>query len=212
MGIDKSNIEIAEEAIYIEREILNEIVGAQDQYTTAVGGIVFLDLQKEFIKCKKINVNNIQIKKLEKRLHIYFTGITRYSQLVLKEQNKRNELGQNDVALNRMKELTDEFLNILNCGDDIDKIGNMLHENWNLKKGLASSVSNIEINEMYQSALQAGATGGKLLGAGAGGFLMIYVPENFQSNVSQKLSKYKKIDFNFEESGSKIGIINNLFE
>ncbi len=213
MGIKKNNIEIAEEAIYIERELLREIVGVQDQYTTAIGGVVYLEMYGKQITCKKMeSEDNCQLKKIENNLQLYFTGITRYSQSVLVEQNERNIEGKNKKILDRMKHLTTEFLYLINNGGDVNLAGEMLNENWNLKKELSSNVTNTEINSMYTKALEAGALGGKLLGAGGGGFLMMFVPNEFQNNVSKKLSKYKKIDFNFEKSGSKVALMNNLIE
>lgn len=193
---------LAKEACQIEIDILNHPIGKQDQYAGAFGNLNFIKFNAddtvlvEPILCKE------DIKKeLDNNLMLFYTGMASFSADVLPEQKERVAINYN--FLDRMVELAEELKKTL-VNNDIKEFGNILHENWILKKQLASKISNPIIENYYQRALAAGASGGKILGSGGGGFLLVYCEDKNKERVRQSLTNLKETKFSFETDGSKI--------
>jgi len=193
---------LAQKACQIEIDILGHPIGKQDQYIAAYGGFNFIRFNRDEsvfvdpIICKK------EIKdKLNKNLLLFYTGIERISSSILTEQ--KNNIDDNKRYIDSMVKISEEMRqNIVN--NDFKTVGNYLHNGWLNKKKVATKVSNERIDHLYEKAIKAGATGGKISGAGGGGFLLLYCEERFQKNVKEALSDIKETPFNFEPQGSKI--------
>ncbi len=193
---------LAKEAIYIEREKCGEYGGVQDQIAAAYGGFNRIDFSADGINVRPVNIPSERLENLNSRLMLFFSGTSRISSEIAKEQS--TNLNKNTDTLAKMKLLTDEAEKLLVSSRDLDGFGELLDYTWNLKQTLASNISNSEVDEIYGTAKSAGAIGGKLLGAGGGGFLLLYVPENAQEKVRSALSRYMYVPFAFEHDGSKI--------
>lgn len=198
--------QLARDACKIEIDILGNPIGKQDQYAVAYGGLNRYQFNADGtvytdpIICKKGTKDYLQ-----KHLMFFYTGITRKSSTVLTEQKQK--IPQKMNQLDKLIEVTNQAQRALQ-ENDLDKIGHMLNEAWQIKKQFACNVTNPEIEKMYDSAMNAGALGGKILGAGGGGFLMLYVPLHRQDDVGKALESYKQVSIEFEPQGSKIIYIN----
>lgn len=193
---------LAREACRIEIEALGNPIGKQDQYAVAYGGLRKYQFNAdETVFDQPVICANETKQLLESKLLFFYTGITRESRTVLTEQ--KQNISCRMKYLDRLVELADEANKEIEA-NDISHIGDMLDEAWQLKKQMASNVSNALIDDMYGAARRAGALGGKILGAGGGGFLMLYVPEEKQENVRDVLKKFKEAKIRFEPQGSKI--------
>lgn len=201
----KNKEEIAQEACHIEIDLLKEPIGKQDQYACACGGLNFI----EFDPSGRVNIEKIFLttkgyNKLEKNLLLFYTGQTRAASSILNDQKKNTINNNKNIEnLHKMvtlaKELKNELLN-----DNIDAMGEILHKGWLYKKELASGISNKFIDLHYEKAIRNGALGGKILGAGGGGFLLFYVPENKHQKVRQALKDLKELEFRFDNKGTNI--------
>lgn len=202
-GKSVSNQELAYQAIEIEQDMLKENVGSQDQAMSAVGGFQHVRfVGQRDIRYSPVIMSQQRKDDLLSRLSIFYTGIQRAANEVAGEQIKRTQI--NVPYLNDMKALVGEARAVLEGSGGLTEFGKLLDTTWKLKRSLSSKISNPEIDEMYQAAMNAGAVGGKLLGAGAGGFLLIYREPDAAASVSQALSGLKEVDFKFEPDGSKI--------
>lgn len=195
--------ELAKTAIHIEQNLIKEHVGSQDQTFAAYGGLNTI----EFLQSGEIVVNPIilppeRLSEFEGSLMLFFTGISRIASEVAKDQIEKTEV--NEPSLHAMKKLVDDAFDILTSNTDLRLFGEMLNETWRLKRSLSGKISNSEIDDMYATALKAGALGGKLLGAGGGGFMLFFVPQGKQEGVKAALSNYLHIPFNFDFGGSEI--------
>lgn len=196
---------LASQACQIEINILKKPIGKQDQYIAAYGGFQYIKFNSngsvsvDPIICKEETKRN-----LEYRLLLFYTGITRSADPILAKQTN-NMASQKDkrAIMNEMVLLAGKMQNALNK-NNLDAFGEMLHENWILKKQMAEGVSNPQIDKWYETALKNGAIGGKLLGAGGGGFLLFYAPEDKHKKIINALSDLIYQDFSFESQGSKI--------
>lgn len=194
---------LAAEACHIEMNILNEPVGKQDQYAAAYGGIRFIQFNPDdSVFCDPIVLSPTTRDELLRHLQLFYTGITRPAASVLKEQKEKTEL--NKEVLYEMREQAKQIREILIKGRHLSSIGDILHQGWLLKRKLASNVSNQSIDAYYEAAMAAGALGGKILGAGGGGFLLLFVEPQNQKEVRLALSNLREIEFEFEPQGSKI--------
>ena len=196
-------MELAYDAIRLERDILKEYVGCQDQVFAAVGGFNLI----EFIETNNIVVHRIPISKerldeLESGLLLFYSGIRRRASII--EQQKVDNLAQNTQQLIQMRKLVDSAYAVITGNGSLSKFGELLNTTWQIKRELASGVSDRRIDAMYRSALEAGAIGGKLLGAGGGGFLLLYVPPERQDSVRNSLKSYHEIDFSINAPGTHI--------
>lgn len=195
---------LAQLAIHIEQNILKETVGCQDQTLTAHGGLHCV----YFFPNRNISVHPViapekRIQMLQNHLLLFFTGLSRYADPVAKSKVANFQMKKKELL--RMHRMVKESLDILQDEtEDLLSFGELLHESWQLKKSLSEKVSSPQINEIYEKAIQAGAVGGKLLGAGGGGFMLFFVPLNKQEAVKQALSCLLHVPFRFENSGSTI--------
>lgn len=192
---------LAEEAITIELDILKAPIGWQDQYIAAYGGFRLLWFgQHEAVDVLPVDGRSDDLKRLNDNLMLLYTGITRKSSTVLNEQV--NNIKHKYAVLDELKGFVHEA-NACIVSGDVDEIGRLLHESWQLKKSLASRVSNPEIDTLYRRALLAGAIGGKIAGAGGGGFLLLYCPYEKQQEAKDAL-QLKELPFNINAPGTKV--------
>ena len=188
---------LARDACDIEINILGNPIGKQDQYATAYGGLRrFWFEPDDSVIAELFHTSEV----LEKHLMLFDTGIQRSANTILSEQKR----AASPTSLLKIRELVPRFCNAL-MRDDFDKVGQLLHENWQLKRGLAGSISNDQLDTTYRLALDAGALGGKLLGAGGGGYFLFYVPPVQQGEVISALDGLAgHTSFRFEPSGSQL--------
>ena len=199
-----SNYALAKSAIFIEKKILNESCGYQDQFACAVGGFNEINFKKNKMHIKPASISNNKKKALEDNTLIFFTGVTRHANLIEKEKIKNMKLNKilyKDIY-NVAKEAKKIFASNISTVDFLCEISSLMKESWNLKKNLSLKVSNDYIDKIYQYALSNGATAGKILGAGGGGFMMLLTKSQDEKNrLISKLSKLKLVNFKFENSG-----------
>ena len=197
--------EIAAEACIVELNQLHEPIGKQDQYGTAIGGLKIIEfLPDDSVKIHPIILSAKSYQKLNQNLLLFYTGMTHSSNEILKEQNNNLLIDQKkNNTLQRMVELVDTMYTSL-ITDKIDDIGLILHTNWLLKKSLANNISNPIVDNYYKLALKNGALGGKLLGAGGGGFLLFYCPLENQDKLRWVLHDLKELPFEIENFGTQL--------
>jgi D-glycero-alpha-D-manno-heptose-7-phosphate kinase len=201
-GLHVSAEKLAADACKIEIEILGHPIGKQDQYISAFGGFNYIQFNKDgTVFVDPIICNNETKILLHNKLMLFYTGIVRVSSSILTEQ--KNKTSMNLSYLDKMVDLAKDLRDHL-VHNKIDEIGSILHEGWLLKKKLANGITTPQIDEYYEKARKAGASGGKILGAGAGGFLLLYCDEKYQPKVREVLSDLKESPFKFEPQGSKI--------
>lgn len=196
---------IAREACELEIEKLGEPIGKQDQYGTAVGGLKFIRFKSDdSVEVEPLAVSRQKLSELEGNLLLFYTGLTHSAGEILQEQNK-NVAGEDKKFQNlvKMTELAYELREAVVAGK-LDDFGRILNENWLLKRELASQISNDKIGKYYDLAMANGALGGKLLGAGGGGFLLFYCPKEKQKRLRSALSDLWELPFAMESSGTKI--------
>ena len=204
LGRYMSPQDLSREAIRVERDLLQEPVGCQDQVAVAYGGLNRI----EFLPNGKFEVRPLILFparrfQLESSLMMFFTGFTRDAGGI--EQAKIQNFERKKVELRRMYDMVSEGARILeDDATSIDDFGLLLHEAWMLKRSLASSVASSSIDDIYDRAIAAGAIGGKLLGAGGGGFMLFYVPPDLQGSVKCALAELVHVPFAFDRGGSQI--------
>lgn len=204
-GKVKSKLDYAKEAIYIEKEILNENVGVQDQLAAACGGLNYMKLSSSGYEVNPIILSKERKLVLDSNLLLYYTGISRFATEVLTEQIEKTKERKVMVELKDIYNMVQDGIKILS--DDsipLSDFGNLLDKTWQAKKKLSSAISNGPIDEMYEIAIKSGALGGKLLGAGGGGFFLFYVNKENQELFREKMENFIEIPFSFEEEGSRI--------
>lgn len=196
---------IAREACEVEIDKLGEPIGKQDQYGTAIGGLKFI----RFFQDGRVEVEPMVIgkdvqKELNDNLLLFYTGLTHSAGQILKEQNINLQNEQDKFnSLKQMTQLAWEMKNTLIAGK-LDEFGSILNENWLLKRSLASQITNEAVDFYYEKAMQSGALGGKLLGAGGGGFLLFYCPKERQNRLRASLSDLYELPFDLEYSGTRV--------
>jgi D-glycero-alpha-D-manno-heptose-7-phosphate kinase len=195
---------LAREAAHLEIDILGEPIGPQDQYAAAFGNLNHIRFNPDGkVDVTPIICNPETKMQLQKNLLLFYTGITRSTKTVLTEQQKNTETDSKKFEnLQKMKYLAEELRDALN-NNTITQFGEILHKGWLLKRELASTITNPDIDVWYETALRAGAIGGKLLGAGGGGFLLFYCPEEKKHSVIAALP-LEHVSFDFDNNGSKI--------
>jgi D-glycero-alpha-D-manno-heptose-7-phosphate kinase len=194
---------LARTAIYLERDVLYESVGFQDQIFASYGGfnhVKFYGAKRYEIE--RININENLTSELSESLVMFYTGRTRRASDI--EENKLKKIDSNIKTLDRMRECVDDALKILSSGKPFDEIGSLLDESWQLKRTLSREVSNGYIDELYELGMKNGALGGKLLGAGGGGFLLFYVPRRSMEKFKNALSHLHEVNFSLNAQGSSI--------
>jgi D-glycero-alpha-D-manno-heptose-7-phosphate kinase len=193
---------LASEACEIEIDILGSPIGIQDQYIAAFGGLKAFTFQKDgSVTVQSLQFTSWEHLLLSSRLLLFYLNKTRKSASILKEQ-RRNIINKVE-SLCRIRDLAINLRENLK-GDNLDYIGHIMHKGWLEKKSLAKKVSNPEIDKLYDMALDAGAVGGKVAGAGGGGFLLLYVPREKQDKVRKRLGQLRELPFMFEMEGTKV--------
>ncbi|HEX6123141.1 MAG TPA: hypothetical protein VFY89_08270, partial [Ktedonobacterales bacterium] len=206
-GRPLSTLELAEEACAIEIEKLGMPIGKQDQYFAAFGGLNAITFSAAGCAPRPLRVTEATRRTLEANLMLFFTGTAHTSTHILAAQREATARQRSGVieALHHIKGLAERAIVALE-GDQPDRIGELLHENWIQKKRLASGITNAAIDEDYSEALAQGALGGKITGAGGGGFLMLYCPQERQERVTKALEArgLRRMDFGFDTEGARV--------
>jgi D-glycero-alpha-D-manno-heptose-7-phosphate kinase len=194
--------ELLKKSIYLERGYLKESVGCQDQTLAVYGGFNFVSFDKKKIKVKKIKISDKYLKKLENNLFLIYTNNSRYASKI--EKKKIFRIEQKKQSYMQIKEMTLKALNIMEKGKNIDLIGHLLRDYWEIKKKLSNEVTHKKIDEIYKKGLKAGALGGKILGAGGGGFMLFYCPKKNHKKFKEQLKNYYMTKFTFTSNSSRI--------
>lgn len=201
-GEKLSKMELAKEAIYLERVLCNEAGGVQDQLAVAFGGLNKITFDADGYKILPIEISHKSKKQFNENLLLIFTGFSHFSGEVSVAQ--QNNIPHKISELNEMKSLVAEGEKILVSGTDLDDFGKLLDYTWQLKRTLSDRISTDEIDELYSAARKAGALGGKILGAGSGGFMLLYVPQERRIDVEKIFDPSRIIPFEFEDDGTKL--------
>ncbi len=199
-----SKYKIAKEACAVEIEKIGEPIGKQDQFAAAFGGLKFYEfLQNGYVNVEPVIMAPESYNKLEDNLLMFYLGGTHSASAILKEQSNNVKSIDKASVQKQMCDITRTLKEELQK-NNVDAMGELLYENWMLKKSLASGITNPLIDDAYERAINAGATGGKLLGAGGAGFLLFYVPQDKQVSVRAALSDLREMDFEMDNSGASI--------
>ena len=194
---------LAKESIYLEQTLLKENVGIQDQILTVHGGFNHVKILSDgSFNVSPITLSIEKKEKVESNILMFYTGISRYASKVAGDSIKAIPKKQADLL--EMQKLVDVAADIISNGNDFDDFGRLLHETWKIKRSLASSIAPDYIQEIYSTAMKAGALGGKLLGAGGGGFMIFYVTQEKKQQVLEALSNLLLVPFKIDNIGSKI--------
>lgn len=195
---------LAAGACEVEIDLLKEPIGKQDQYAAAYGGLNVIEFKPDgHVRVEPVYLSKENKALLQDNLMMFYIGNIRSASAILAEQRKNTSAEDKFKALQNMVSLVFDLRDNLLAGR-LDEMGKILHENWLLKQQLASGITNPTINDIYQTALKNGALGGKLLGAGGGGFMLFYCPKQNQEKLKNALSGIRPFDFNFENDGSKL--------
>ena len=195
--------QLAKEACHIEIERLNRPIGKQDQYAAAYGGMNQIKfMADESVRIEPIVIRREVREELFGNLMMFYTGVTRDAHEILSKQ--KSGMHANKEIQDRMRDMTNDATAILADGKDLDAFGKMLDKAWKLKVKMSDAISSQEISGYYDRATKAGALGGKILGAGGGGFLLFYVPKNAQGKVREALQGLLQMPVDFEPEGSRI--------
>lgn len=193
---------LANEACRIEREILGKPIGIQDQYIAAYGGLRFMEFATNGdVITHRLNLSERTMRRLSNNLLLFFTGVTRKADTILEEQ--KTNIKDKLTILSEMKDIAHTACHEIQK-ENIDEVGDLLHKSWLLKKQLASQISNSALDDMYDTARKAGAIGGKISGAGGGGFLLLYTPQGHQEEVRDALKDFQEYPFTLGQDGSKV--------
>ena len=202
--------QIAEDAYFIQREILNLPIGKQDEYAAAYGGLNFIEFSEKNISVEPLKVDSEVKKCLEKNLLLFFTKKTRQASTILQRQEDSIKGKDNSVieAMIEVKNNAYQIKEALERGN-LNRFGNLLDEAWNSKKKMSPEISNDYLDSIYEIATRNGALGGKIAGAGGGGYFMFYCEEDKQENLKNAMQaeKLEFLDFNFSDKG--VTILNN---
>lgn len=193
-----SSNELARNAYYIERHLCGDKIGKQDQYAAAYGGFNVIRFDKDEVKYRKLDVGGM----FQNNLFVYHTGIQRSAALVLETQIAKTQTYAGKNILKKMVDLTNDAVEAFTNGN-YNYIGHALNKTWELKKSLSRDISNPVIDDLYNNGIKAGALGGKLLGAGAGGYMLFYVPENNHEKFQSEMQFCNRLHFKFETEGAK---------
>ena len=193
---------LADDAIYLERVLCNESGGIQDQIAASFGGFNRIDFDADGYRVRPVIISKERKEQLNKNLMLFFTGFSRFSSDIA--DNQKAATKDKTAQLNEMKELVDESEKILTSKTDLAEFGKLLDYTWKLKRGITKAISNDSIDVLYKKAIDEGAVGGKLLGAGGGGFMLFYVEEDKQEKVKEALKQLLYVPFEFETGGTRI--------
>ncbi len=202
MGEIVSAERLAREACGIEIDMLKKPIGIQDQYIAAYGGLRFFEFKSDGeVKVEKVKISPDSHRMLNDSFLLFFTGVSRRADTVLNEQ--KSNIKHRITELREIKQMAHQARSDIETGN-FNSFGRLMNQSWALKKKLAGSISNGSINEMYETAQRAGAIGGKITGAGGGGFLMLYVPYEKQNAVRTALDGLQELPFRLEADGTKV--------
>lgn len=202
-GVMSSKHELACEAIHVERDVLKELVGVQDQIETSYGGLNKITIQPSGnFEVIPMILPPDRIQALQDHLLLFYTGVARNASDIAAEQIK--SIPNKKAELFAIRQMVDEGVKILSSNSNLNDFGRLLHESWKLKRQIATGISPEFVDAIYSAALEAGALGGKLLGAGGGGFILFFVEPDLQKQVCAALDKLLLVPFKFENSGSQI--------
>lgn len=194
--------ELANRACQIEIDVLGHPIGKQDQYAAAYGGVNYFTFERNgTVQREKILISNNDLRNMNRKLMMFYTGIRRSADGILSRQSKetKNKMEVLTFMRNQANRMRDELVQ----NGFIPDFAKMLDEAWQKKKSITSGISNPEIDELYQKAISAGASGGKLLGAGGGGFILLYCDEQYQPAVREALG-LRELDFEISLNGSRV--------
>ncbi|MDY3909016.1 MAG: kinase [Eubacterium sp.] len=194
---------LAKDAIYLERELCREAGGIQDQIAVAYGGLNRINFSEDDFEVEPIIIAPERKKKLNDNLMLFFTGFSRFSSGIAKSQQKVIQ-EKKTTQLLEMLTLVDEAQKILTSSGDLNAFGELLDYTWKLKRTVTDNITNDSIDSLYQRGIRAGALGGKLLGAGGGGFLLFYVEEDKQERVKEEMRDLLYVPFHFENGGTRV--------
>ncbi len=198
-----SRMQLALDAIRVEQERLKENVGSQDQVMAAFGGFNRLDFSRNgHIQVSPVLLARERLLALQDRLLLVYTGISRTASEIAGEQIKATLRKRQELTA--IYQMVDEAMGILQGQGSLDELGKLLHEGWRIKRSLTDKVSTSQIDEIYDAARRAGAIGGKILGAGGGGFLLLLVRPEDKAKVRSALDSLLQVPVEFEHSGSRI--------
>jgi len=203
-GEYRSAEHLAHEAIHVEQDLMQEHVGSQDQIAAAYGGFNTIEFHPDqTCSVSPIIVSSSRQQELQNHLMFFFTGLSRFSSDIAK--SKISNIKNRSAELHAIRQMVNAGLDILGSSHTpLDEFGRLLHEGWERKRSLSEKVSNSEIDQIYAIARSAGAIGGKITGAGGGGFMLLFVPPEKQANVSESLSKLIHVPIQFESTGSRV--------
>src|SRR3989344_4256127 len=195
---------LAKNAIHVEQNIIKENVGSQDQISAAFGGFNRIAFRhNDTLQASPVILAKDRLHELQAHLMLCFTGFSRIASDIAR--SKIENFKSREVEIKRMGEMVDEAIQVLHSANgSISEFGKLLHQSWLYKRSLSDKVSTPEIDSIYEEAISAGATGGKILGAGGGGFLLLFVKPNLQSQVRERLKHLIHVPFEFEDSGSRV--------
>jgi D-glycero-alpha-D-manno-heptose-7-phosphate kinase len=197
-----SKEKLAQDAIYLERKLCEENGGVQDQIAASYGGFNRIDFSQDGFNVKPIIISKERKCELDENLMLFFTGFSRFSSDIASEQQKATSNKTKELL--EMLKLVDEAEEILTSKSNLNEFGRMLDYTWKLKRGITNRISTSDIDNLYQKAIDAGALGGKLMGAGGGGFMVFYVEKDKQHNVRHALKDLLHVPFNFENKGTSV--------
>ncbi|MGK7958616.1 MAG: GHMP kinase [Crocosphaera sp.] len=196
-------LDLAYEAIYVERHLVNDRVGCQDQLMSAMGGFNLVEFRtEEDIVVNRVSISPQRLAEFESHLFIVFTGIKRRASQVVEKQLKR--VGDNTETLKNMRKMVDQGWNILTSNQSLAAFGELLDKAWVAKRSLDTVISNPEIDRMYQLGQEAGAWGGKLLGAGAGGFMLFFAPPEVHPKLAKAFANHQILSVKINAPASQI--------
>lgn len=202
-GVYVSAARLAEQACHIEIDVLGEPIGRQDQYATAFGGLRWIRFNPDdTVEVEPIVCTRETLASLQKHCMLFYLGSSRAASEVLAEQQANVE--DNYEVMCQMRDLVPDFVRILQRGTNLAELGELLHQNWMLKRRLASGITNEDIDEYYTAALSAGALGGKMLGAGDTGFFLVFCEPHVQGRVREALGELRYFPVAFEREGARI--------
>ncbi|MBQ2510519.1 MAG: kinase [Erysipelotrichaceae bacterium] len=202
-GKQKEKRQLADEAIYVERTMCNEAGGLQDQIAASFGGFNRIDFNENGYTVRPVAISEERKEELNDRLMLFFTGFSRFSADI--QNDTKKNIQDNTERLLKMKDMVDEAEKILvDENEDLDRFGILLDQSWRLKRSTGNKISTNQIDAIYERALNAGALGGKLLGAGGGGFVLLYVPKDRQEEVRRELKDLLLVPFRFENEGTSV--------
>lgn len=203
----QTKLDLARAAVHVERDVLHENVGVQDQYHAAFGGLNRFDFEGERTRISPVQMTGPCLTALTSSLFLVYTGMTRFASATLEEQMERTRGGKVETELSHLLDLVDRGVDVLESSDPemmLSQFGAMLHEGWETKKRLSSKVSTPAIDTLYNTARATGALGGKLCGAGNGGFLLMLVPPDCQATFAEGMRDYAVIPVGLDTIGSTI--------